>query len=228
MEEPIKNEPNPYGGVSSTHPAFGVATVSRAEGTARSLFQSDLRHNSTIRLSLHRAERVRDLDRDWTHPTEELVEVEMSLAQWGALVSSIGIGSGVPVTIRRTEQVVRVPSFPHEPRIAQNINEVTGAVGRILERAEETLAELQEAVEQKQGVRAVRDALRNHTASIANARSNSAFAVTSMAEAAENIVAQARADIETQILNAAHLTGTTASIDAPTLPSAATQPAVDR
>lgn len=204
-----------------THPAFAVATVSRSTGTPRTLFQSDLRHNDTINLSILTAERGRGLNRDWVHPRQELIEVEMSLAQWGALVSSIGIGSGVPVTLRRTESVVNVPGLPYEPRIAENIAEARGSVGKLLARARETLTALEEAIDGKQGVKAIRDALRRHSGSLEHAESNSAFAVNSLKEAAEAVTSQARADIEAQILNAQMLTGIQASIEAPDITPAA-------
>lgn len=212
--EPIQSEDEDRGR-RDTHPAFGTATVTRASGTPRVLFQSDLRHNETISLTISTAERGRHLNHDWVHPRRTLVEVEMSLAQWGALVSSIGIGSGVPVTLRRTESAVRVPDLPYEPRIAESVSETKGTVAKLLMEAQETLAELEAAVEGKQGARAVRDALRNHRATLMNAESNAGFAVTSLARAAETLTSQARADIEAQIITAQMITGSRASIDAP-------------
>lgn len=204
-------------GREDTHPAFGVAVVNRSSGTSRTLFQSDLRHRDTIHLSIRRAERIRDLNRDWVHPRDELIEVEMSLAQWGALVSSIGIGSGVPVTLRRTEQDVRVPEIPFEPRIAASVAETRGAVARLLARARESFEAVTDAVEGRRGVKAIRDALRTHQSVLNNAESNAAFAVTSLAEAAEDVTSQAKADIEAHILSAMALTGAPASIEAPPL-----------
>ena len=213
--EPIHSEPDERSGRRDTHPAFGTATVARSSGTPRTLFQSDLRHNETITLRISTAERIRDLNHDWVHQRKALIEVEMSLAQWGSLVSSIGIGSGVPVTLRHTESTVRVPDLPYEPRIAESVAETKGTVAKLLARAQETLAALEAAVEGKQGVKAVRDALRNHRATIANAESNAEFAVTSLTRAAETVTSQARADIEAQILTAQMITGTRASIAAP-------------
>lgn len=213
--EPIHSEPEERDGRRDTHPAFGTATVARASGTPRVLFQSDLRHNETISLTISTAERGRHLNHDWVHSRETLVEVEMSLAQWGALVSSIGIGSGVPVTLRRTESNVRVPDLPYEPRIAESVSETKGAVGKLLAQAQETLAALVVAVEGKQGARAIREALGNHQATLRNAEANAAFAVTSLTRAAETLTSQARADIEAQIVTAQMITGSRASIDAP-------------
>lgn len=198
-----------------SHPAFGVAVVVRSHGTGRALFQSDLVHNDTIRLSLRRATRKRDLNHDWVHASDELVEVEMSLAQWGALVSSIGLGSGVPVTIRRTEQDVFVPDIPHQPRTAESLHEVKSVTDRLYRQVKVATAELHAAIYERKGARAVKDALNQVENTVANAGSNAQFAVNSLAEAGEKVVAQARADIEAHILEALRVTGGKAPIAAP-------------
>ena len=205
------------GGTRETHPAFGVAVVTRGSGTPRSLFQSDLRHNETISLSIHEAERIRDLSHDWVHPGRELIEIEMSLAQWGSLVSSIGIGSGVPVTLRRTENERFVPEIPYEPRIAVSLAETKGSVDKLIESIRDAFDELDEAIEGKKGVRAVREAKRLLAAAIANAPANAEFSVKSLARAAETLTSQAKSDIEAHVLAAAQLTGMQAPLLVPEL-----------
>lgn len=204
-EEPVTSEPREYGGVEETHPAFGVITVHRGSGSGVALFQSDVLHHDTITLGIHGAVRIRDLNHDWVHSRDTLIEVEVSLAQWGAIVSSVGIGSGVPVTIRRREGEPFVPTLPYQPRIATNLDEVQGSIGKLFARAEETFAAVEDAIEGKKGIRAVRDALRQHHNAIARASANPAFAVESLARAAETVTSQVRSDIEAQVLNATRL-----------------------
>ena len=212
--EPIHVETTDRG-TRETHPAFAVAIVGRGHGTSRPLFQSDLQHNQTITLSIHRAERGRELNRDWVHPTAQIIEMEMSLAQWGALVSSVGVGSGVPVTLRVTESDPLVSDLPYEPRIAANLAEVEGSVEKLIADASKQLDVLTEAIEQKQGAKAIRDALRNLRAILDNAPANAKHAVSSMVRAAESVVSQARSDIEAHVLNAAQATGLDAPIHVP-------------
>lgn len=205
------------GETKESHPAFAVASVGRMHGTSRSLFQSDLEHGETIRLTISSASRYRGLNRDVVHPEQSIVEVEMSLAQWGALVSSAGIGSGVPVTLRDVEGRGRIPGIPFAPRIEQSLSEVNAAVDKVLERARETLEELTDAIEERRGIRTTREALRSHAATIRNASRNTEFAVNSMKHAAENIVSQAKADIESHILDAVRATGKRPGIESPDL-----------
>ena len=217
--EPITTTEKTGGAARDSHPAFAVAVVSkRSSHPGQTLFQSDLKHRETIVLSIREASRFRNLMRDSVFPGDHLVEVEMSLAQWGALVSSIGIGAGVPVTLRHVAGA-DVPVLPYLPRMVKSLAETRGAVTQLLERARETLGGLTEAIEGKLGVKATREALRTHTAALNNAESNAAFAVKSFVEATEEITNQARADIESQILNVSRLTGVEASVELPELES---------
>jgi hypothetical protein len=201
------------------HPSFGVAIVTRTSAAPGvPMFQSDLLHREYISLRINGASRRRDLNHDWVHPERELVEVRMSLAQWGALVSSIGIGSGVPVTLVRKEIGERIPDPPFEPRMKANLVEVDEAVGKLLADAHASLAALTDAIEEKRGVKAIRSALSAHQSAVSNAKSNARFTVTSLTEAAEKVVSQARADIESSILAAVTLTGGHVSIESPTIP----------
>lgn len=185
------------------HPAFGVAVVHRVSGGGRALFQSDLLHRETIRLTVHRAERGRSLMHDWVHSKgAPLVEIELSLAQWGELLSSAGIGSGVPVTIRATETDYRVPDLPYEPRIQTVVAEAKNATNKLMERVRDSYAKVRDAFDNKKGVKAQREALDSLGHTIRNTESNAEFAVKSMVDAAEHVTSQAKADIEAHILRA--------------------------
>jgi hypothetical protein len=220
ITEPAKRDVSqgPGGGesVQETHPAFGIASVTRSTGTSTPLFQSDVLHNTTVHLSISGAVRGRHLNRDYVHGDESIVEVEMSMAQWGALVSSVGIGSGVPVTIRRTQLIDVVPDLAYEPRLQQNVTEVHTSIDKLMERSRSTLEDLTEAIEGKKGARAIREALSAHTGSITHAANNADFAVKKLVDAGEQVTSQVRADIESQILEAERFAvGTGSRIVAP-------------
>lgn len=209
-DQPVHSEERArYGGTSrdDSHPAFGSVVVTRASGSPRTLFQSDLTHNETIRLSVHCATRTRSLNSDRVTPTKEIVEVEMSLHQWGALVSSMGIGEGTPVTIRRSPDDHIVPGIPYEPRIAENLNEVDDSVTMLIDEIKKAETGVQEAFEKKLGVKIMRERLRTLHFAIQNAPANAKFAVNSLKRAAEGTVSQAKSDIEAHILNTKQLHG---------------------
>ena len=218
--DPIVNENG-----DETHPAFGTAVVTRSSGSGRPLFQSDLLHRESMTLSIHRAVRKRDLNHDWVHTTDEIVRVTMSLAQWGALVSSVGIGSGTPVTIERTETEGQVPHLPYQPRIERNITEVRGSVSKLLKNLRDSFSKINDAFESKKGIKAMRAALREHETTLTNAESNASFAVKSMQGAAENLLSQARADVEVLTLQAQRRVGESSEISAPDFDRITLEPA---
>lgn len=110
--EPIVTEVDRFGSSEKRleHPAFGQITVSRISGHAH-LYGSDFTHHSSVRISIHESELTRHINTDWPYAKREIIEVEMSEAQWAAFVSSFGLGSGVQCTIRHRDGQT-VPGFP--------------------------------------------------------------------------------------------------------------------
>lgn len=200
------------------HPQYGTVTVTRAQGTPRNLFDSDIKHTTTVSLTVSTATRARDLNRDWIHTRDTIVEIEMSQAQWAAVVSSVGLGTGVPVTLRRTRENPRIPDAPYKPRLEESHNEVTGSVDKLLSNIRDAMDELNRVEENKAGIKERRRARQALDVAIANATGNAEFAVKSMEKAAERVVTQSKADIETAVAQARHLTGITLA-PAPNLPA---------
>lgn len=196
VEKPTLNE---HG--AETHPAFGMISAARVSygPPGQTLFQSDIAHGRTIRLMIDTATRRRDLKNDYVHSnmSGEVVEVEMSEAQWASFVSSMNT-SGVPCTIRRRESK-QVPEFPHEPRLALTMRETHEAAHEAFGTILEALREL-EALEQGDSTpKQRREALRKLKVRIQNATPNVDFAGRQLAKQAEAVVERARADIEAMV-----------------------------
>lgn len=175
------------------HPAFGMARAARVSSTPGAvLFDSELRHQHYVILSISGAERKRDLKRDWIHSTKRVVEIAMSEAQWAQLVSSMNT-EGTPVTLTDigSEQL---PQLPYEPRMAVQMDEVKKAVAEQLSHIQEALAAY-EARPTKAGLRSLRFA-------VENTPNNVAFAAEALAEHVENTVTRAKADIEAMVAHA--------------------------
>lgn len=192
-QEPALNE---YG--DETHPAFGKARVNRVSSTpGASLFGSEIRHSQYVVLTIERATRKRDLNRDWIHGGGRLpvVEVAMSEAQWAGLVSSFGSG-GVPVTITGTEADPIVPAIPFAPRMEHSQRETRQA-------ADKAFAEIADALAAYEAHKTAGNLRTLHYA-VANAGANVEFAAKSLTEHAENVVEKARADIEAMVVSHAN------------------------
>jgi hypothetical protein len=186
-------------GVTENHPAWGKIGASRvSNGGGAVLFDSDIKHQHTIMVRISTATRNRHLDRDWLHGKRELIEVEMSEAQWAQFVSSMNSGDGTACTIRAREGKM-TPGMPYEPRLQESMKEVEGAAQKAFEQVREAFA----AYEEKKNVAN----LRNLRAAIENAPANIKFSAKSLTEHAENVVQKAKADVEAMVLNKAEQLG---------------------
>lgn len=83
--------------------SYGMLQINRISGNGNAvLFGSSITHNETIRLSIHPGTVTRTLNHDWYYAEgKAFIEVEMSQAQFAEAITSMNMGSGVPVTIRR-------------------------------------------------------------------------------------------------------------------------------
>ena len=111
--EPIVSQNSGLGSDTGTrlnHPAFGQISVSRVQGHAH-LYGSDFTHRNTVRVTICESELSRHLNNDWPFARREIIEVEMSEAQWATFVSSFNHGSGVQCTILHRDGKT-VPGFP--------------------------------------------------------------------------------------------------------------------
>jgi hypothetical protein len=211
MRETTQPTLDKYG--AEEHPAFGMIRASRTTvgggpGAGAVLFDSDIKHGHTVRIVIERATRKRDLNHDWIHGGQELVEIEMSEAQWASFVSSMNT-SGVPCTLRRTETDIQVPGLPYAPRLAESMAEVKNAAVETFGKIRAARDDYEQAVAEKAGAKVIKEKLRTLHYAIENSGANMTFAAKTLAEHAENVVQKARADIEAMVYQQAALLGLT-------------------
>ena len=97
------------------HESYGMLGIYRTSSSGTYLFGSIQRHHSFITLTIKKAERVRHLAQDWYHADSlPIVEIEMSHSQFAELITSPGIGDGVPCTIRGLGGELLEPCPPPE------------------------------------------------------------------------------------------------------------------
>lgn len=92
------------------HPAYGTLQFSRRHGGSNVLFGSSIKHSDMIALTLRHATLERGLNNDWIYGDRVIAEAEMSYAQFAEAITSMNMGSGVPVTLRFTEKEGDIPS----------------------------------------------------------------------------------------------------------------------
>lgn len=97
-------------GTRTSHPSYGSLVFNRRNGGTTPLFGSSIEHRNTIAMTLYHADLTRGLHSDSIYGNKKIVEVEMSYSQFAEAITSMNMGSGVPVTIRWTEKDGRIPS----------------------------------------------------------------------------------------------------------------------
>lgn len=179
-----------------THPAFGQIRAGRVSNSPGAvLFDSDITHQHTVVIQISTATRQRNLNHDYIHPGRELIEVELSEAQWASFVSSMNT-SGVPCTLRHTETDRNLPGLEYDPRLAHSMAEVKGAAAKTFDKIREARDAYEEALANKSPAKERNEKLRALHFAIEHTESNLSFAAKSLNEHAENVVQKARADIE--------------------------------
>lgn len=86
-----------------THESYGMLSFSRVSGGDSTLFGSSIQHRETIQLTIGEADIERSLNNDWYYRKNDKIVVEMSHSQFSEAITSMNMGSGVPVTIKRMD-----------------------------------------------------------------------------------------------------------------------------
>lgn len=90
------------GDIDEFHESFGLLQISRVQSTGTRLFGSHLEgHSHYIVLNVHRAVISHGLSSDRQHPTNQLIQISMSGAQFAEAITSLNSGVGAPCTIER-------------------------------------------------------------------------------------------------------------------------------
>src|SRR6185312_8767541 len=102
------------------HESYGVVGFNRVTGNPGSLFGSSINHSNFIRLRISRAAREWHLSTYWYRDREQLIELDLSAAQFADLITSMNVGVGVPCTLRYvgTDRMAECPS--HDQRAKHN------------------------------------------------------------------------------------------------------------
>lgn len=197
------------------NPSWGMIGISRVQhgGGGPRLFNSPVTSPTTIRIRVHTASRKRDLCRNWIHANSQIVEVELSHAQFAEFITTPNTGDGVPCTITWREGVGNVE---HEPEgdEQETFREEFSAHTRSVRNA---LTELRAVLGDK-ATRAVKEALDKVDREL---KSNLPFVATQFGEHMDARMAAAKAEFDGFVTHAVHAMGLQAlqSGNMPTLPA---------
>lgn len=99
----------------SHHPAFGMVSVSRTHTGSTTLFASDLSHQEVVTLRFFEGEMQEQdgIQKPRCKRETSALSVQFSLAQWATMITSFGMGEGVPCTLLavRDGKLQRLPDI---------------------------------------------------------------------------------------------------------------------
>jgi len=144
-----------------SHPAYGQVAFFRTThgGTGRAMKGTKLYgsrlpyHRTTVVLKIWRSVVEHRLGSDWHFPRKQLIEVELSSAQFAELITNLNQGSGVPCTVRWLPEEGMVENIPHEETSeAQKIlTEFDLKMANVKEAAKHAVKEVASLLEARKG-----------------------------------------------------------------------------
>jgi hypothetical protein len=129
---------------------------------------------------------------------EQLIEIEMSQSQFAEAITTLNVGCGVPVTLRRVagKQIADPPQVDFKERAK---NELKEEMGTLAKRIEELSKDAKEILERKgTPIKAEerKKILDDLYALVTEVRSNIPFAHECFQEAVDETVVQAKAEVD--------------------------------
>jgi hypothetical protein len=197
-----------------SHPAFGAISMSVVNGGDPTLFGSDIGHSQRIRITVKRAERIRNLSNDRIYASgPELVEIEMSHGQFAEFITSANRGDGIPCTlVRAAPEGTRYESTPgilkEETKLEIFKREVAQSAEKHLESMRAEIAKLGAIIESgkfsKVEMRALHNNLSREAAYLPPTLS---FVVGQAEEALEKAATHSKVEVEAFINYQVHKLG---------------------
>lgn len=194
----------------TNHPAFGLVSVNRLHSSGTRLFASDLVHREVITMTFHEAEQLEqdgDIRYRRTRRSGPLLSVSLSPAQWAAMITSFGMGDGVPCTLKsiRTDGYVDLPHVGHVESTRERYDrQIQEATRRQLDKLNEQMAGLAELVAKgKASKRELAEVYSGLSIVIDNLPGNLSFTTELIQESMDKIVASGKAELEATALGVA-------------------------
>jgi hypothetical protein len=177
------------------HESYGLIRFGRiSSNRGVPLFGSSIRHGEVIRLSVKRAEMIRDLHYDRHHGTDELIEVDMSLSQFVEAITSMNT-SGVPCTLHAVNGQL-MAECPYQSKREQFQTEFEADCKRFGEQIDHIEDTLNIVLTTKPNKGHIQNLLNQVRMLRQGIESNLPFIVTQFNEQMDNTVKEAKGEVE--------------------------------
>ncbi len=177
-----------------------------AKGTV--LFGSSIKHNHLVSLTVRKGSVRRNLNQDWVHGSDEMIEVWLSPSQFAELLTTMNYGSGVPGTLKHVkgvrveDPVLESKHLQFTKELSKDIEETLTHFDRILKRADSLLASSKpltraEKDELQEGIQKVQRLMTDHLP----------FLVKQFTQQMDKTASEAKAEVEAFIDHAVSSAG---------------------
>ena len=184
------------------HPSFANLYIGRSQCSGqKALFGSSIKHHDTITLKIFPAFIDRDLNMDRYFPeARPYIEIEMSQSQFAQAITSLNMGAGVPVTLRRLHDQYIEPC-PFVDKREQFNSEFREDMNELTRKLTEATKHVEKLIEEKRTFnKADKDqilsALKSVTSQLA---SHYPYMYSMFNEQMDKTVTEAKAEIESHL-----------------------------
>lgn len=193
---------------TTTHESFGQIRFSRVSGGQNYFYGSELPQNNYITLEILSSEFERDLCGDTFYPKEQIIKVRLSNNQFSELITSLNISSGVCCTIERKDnkKVEPFPEIENRKDFVHNLLELrlkdfNKKMNESKKRANQLISKKTLSEKDKTELKILLDVM------VQEIHSNIPYFVKCFHEATDNIVKEAKMEIENAIQHKVYVAG---------------------
>jgi hypothetical protein len=189
---------------SESHPSFGMVGFSHCNSNGTILVGSEFRHHNFVTLTIRRAEKMRDLSREWWFGRAQLIEIHLSEAQFVELIGRPNMGDGVPCTLYQVAgELIDNPPEPI-PESKKYRDDMKADASKCVEELTEAHSELVAAIESgKIGKTVLREIAKKIEYAGYAVSDGIPFVQKSFDEKMESTINHAAAEIEATVANLA-------------------------
>lgn len=197
--------------IEENHPSYGMISFSRCQGNPGRLFGSSLEaHQSYISLSIKTATRIHEngYDRYYSTFRGDIVQLDLSAAQFAELITTLNVGLGVPCTLRYINKTKVEPP----PDVEIEAEKIRSSFKEDVERHTQILKQeiigLKDLLEKKTLTKQDRATIFKKFKDLINKWDDSApFMLSQFEEATDRVVQQAKSEIDAFVTNNIMLEG---------------------
>lgn len=189
----------------TTHPAYGIASIHRISGNARNLFGSSVYCDHYVELEITGGVEIENDSYHRFLPSgKSHIRVVFSPAQFAELITSMNIGNGVPCTIKNIagERIDEIPDEIHVNELDRQKDNFKNRMKDLSKNLHDAQDRIKELLSLPRLTKEQKDELRNVLyKGIQDIDSNIPFYMEMFDEATDNIVQEAKAEIDATVHN---------------------------